>query len=368
MATWTGVGRYTTGLARALARIEGVEITQVIAAGEKPPVAPGDPAADAAVGACAVPDPIPTSKHPFALGGGRELGRIAREVAPDLTHCAHFPTPLPAPHPLVVTMHDLSPLLVPGIMPSAARRAAYRWWNGRAVRVADRIITDATFTVGEIERVFPRAVGRITPIPLGVDDFASGPIGPLPEPQVMMSGTPYLLSMGSTRSHKDLPTLLSAFAAIAPERPELWLLLVGADEPGYIARSLADASPEIRERVAFTGRVDDGTLRALMAGAAAFVFPSRYEGFGLPPLEAMALGTPAVVSDAASLLEVVGDAALTFAPGDVARLAVRLEALLADDRLRERHSAAGLMRARELTWSKTAAATLAVYREVTGGS
>ncbi len=194
-------------------------------------------------------------------------------------------------------MHDLTPLVVPGIMPSAARRAGYRWWNRRAVRVADRIITDATFTVGEIERVFPAAAGRITAIPLGVDDFASGPVGPLPEPLRSLAEKPYLLSMGSTRGHKDLPTLLSAFAAIAPARPELRLLLVGAEEPGYLDRVLADAAPAVRERVAFTGRVDDGALRALMAGAAVFVFPSRYEGFGLPPLEAMALGTPAVVAE-----------------------------------------------------------------------
>ena len=189
------------------------------------------------------------------------------------------------------------------------------------MRVADRIITDATFTVGEIERVFPAAAGRITAIPLGVDDFASGPVGPLPEPLRSLAEKPYLLSMGSTRGHKDLPTLLSAFAAIAPARPELRLLLVGAEEPGYLERVLADAAPAVRERVAFTGRVDDGALRALMAGAAVFAFPSRYEGFGLPPLEAMALGTPAVVADAASLPEVVGEGALTFAAGDSRALA-----------------------------------------------
>jgi glycosyltransferase involved in cell wall biosynthesis len=263
-------------------------------------------------------------------------------------------------------MHDLTPLLVPGVMPSAVKRFAYRWWNGRAVRVADHIITDATFTVGEIEGVFPSAAGRITPIALGVDNFATGAIGPLAEPQDLMAGTPYLLSMGSTRSHKDLPTLLSAFSAIAPERPDLWLLLVGADEPEYLSRALAGAAPAVRERVAFTGRVHDDTLRTLMAGAQAFVFPSRYEGFGLPPLEAMALGTPAVVADAASLPEAVGDGALTFAPGDSARLAVLLSVLLADSGLHERTSAAGLVRARELTWARTADATLAVYREVTG--
>jgi alpha-1,3-rhamnosyl/mannosyltransferase len=103
-----------------------------------------------------------------------------------------------------------------------------------------------------------------------------------------------------------------------------------------------------------------------MAGAAAFVFPSRYEGFGLPPVEAMALGTPAVVADAASLSEVVQDGALMFVPGDAAALAARLVALLDDAGLRERMVAAGLERASELTWARTAAATLAVYKQAAG--
>ena len=367
MATWTGVGRYTTGLARALAAIGGIELVQVTADGEQPPVPPG-PQEDKTGETTVVPRSRATSGHPFSPAGAMEFARVVREIEPDVTHCTHFPTPFPAPRPLVVTMHDLAPLLVRGVMPSRMRRIAYRWWNRRAVQVADHIITDATFTVGEIESVFPSAAGRITPIPLGVDDFVAGPIGPLQEPQDIMAGTPYLLSMGSTRSHKDLPTLLSAFAAIAPERPDLWLLLVGADEPGYLARVLADAEPDVRQRVAFTGRVSDNALRSLMAGAKAFVFPSRYEGFGLPPLEAMALGTPAVVADAASLGEAVGEGALTFTAGDSARLAVRLETLLADEGLHERTSAAGLVRARELTWARTAAATVAIYREVTDRS
>ena len=354
MATWTGVGRYTTGLARALARIEDVELILVTAVGEEPPVVAAES--------------IAAFKHPFALAGARELARIAREIAPDVTHCAHFPTPIPAPHPLVVTMHDLTPLVVSGIMPSAAKRAAYRWWNRRAVRVADRIITDATFTVGEIERVFPRAAGRVTAIPLGVDDFACGPTGPLPASLRTLAETPSLLSMGSTRGHKDLPTLLSAFVTIAPEYPQLQLLLVGADEPGYVQRTLAGAAPEVVKRVAFTGRLDDDALRTLMAGAMVFAFPSRYEGFGLPPLEAMAMGTPALVARAASLPEVVGDAALTFAPGDAESLAVQLKALLDDADLRQRMAAAGRERASEFTWARTAAATLAVYREATGRS
>ncbi len=367
MATWTGVGRYTVGLARALARVDGVELVQVVHAGEEPPVI-ATWGAERPDGLLPLPEPIWAHKHPFSIGGGRELARIVGGASPDITHCAHFPTPLPAPHPLVVTMHDLAPLLVPGVMPSALKRRVYRWWNQRAVRFADHIITDATFTVGEIEGVFPAAAGRITAISLGVDDFASAHADTPSAPHAASDGGPYVLSMGSTRDHKDLPTLLSAFALIAPDRPELRLLLVGADEPGYLDRELAHVAPGVRDRAAFTGRVSDADLRGLMAGASAFVFPSLYEGFGLPPIEAMALGTPALVADAASLPEAVGDGALIFAAGDVDALSHQLEELLADAGLHQRTSAAGLARAGELTWERTAEATLDVYRLVLGRS
>ncbi len=115
--------------------------------------------------------------------------------------------------------------------------------------------------------------------------------------------------------------------------------------------------------MAFTGRVSDAELRALYAGASAFVFPSRYEGFGLPPLEAMALGAPVVCADAASLPEVVGDAALLFPAGDAVALAAALSRVLDDLALRERLSRAGRERAARFTWERTAAATVAVYRE-----
>jgi len=350
MATWTGVGRYTTGLARALARCPEIDLIQVSAVGEEPPV----PALAS----------ISASKHPFTLAGGLELAGLSRGVDADVTHCTHFPTPVPASHPLVVTLHDLTPLVVDGIMPSVLRRAVYRWWNRRAVEVADHIITDASFTVGEIARVFPAAAGKVTAIPLGVDDFATGPLGELAEPLATVVGSPYLLSMGSTRPHKDLPTLLAAFGSIAENHPRLRLLLVGEGEPGYLASKMAGLPAAVRERVSFTGSVGDSALRALMARAEVFAFPSSYEGYGLPPLEAMALGTPAVVASAASLPEVVGDAALMFDPGDAAGLAERIRALLDDAGLRERTGRAGRARAGELTWERTAEATAAVYRAV----
>lgn len=343
MATWSGIGRYCNGLVRALAADPDITLVQMVAAGSEPPV----PAAES----------IEARHHPFTVRGALEFGRIARDAAPDLTHALHFPTPRPAAHPLVVTLQDLTPLTVPGVMPSAIKRAVYRRSIARAVRLADRIITPSLYSAEDVVRFFPGAEGRITPVLLAADDFTAGPVGPLPE---WLEGHRFVLSMGNTKPHKDLPTLLRAFATL-PDTT-LWLVLAGTDPGGYAASILGDDAAAARVR--FTGRVSDETLRALYASAEIFAFPSLYEGFGLPPLEAMALGTPVVVANAASLPEVVGDAAMVIEPGDVAGLARAIVSVVADAHASDRLSSAGRVRAAAFTWAHTAADTAAAYREV----
>jgi len=352
MVGWSGVGRYTTGLARALAARGDVELVQVCAAAGPPPV-PSGPGAEV----------VAASAHPFGVRGAFELGRLARKAQPDLVHCPQFPTPAPVRGPLVVTLHDLTPLLVPGVMPSAAKRIVYRRWNARVARLADRVIVPSHAAAADVQRSFPAARGKLAVTAEAADDFALGPRGPLTGVLAGLAAQPYLLSMGNTKPHKDLTTLLRAFARMRPPWRDLRLLLVGAEPPGYLGAGLADAPPDVRARVVFTGPVSDAELRALYAGASAFVFPSRSEGFGLPPLEAMALGAPVVCAHAASLPEVVGDAALLVPPGDAAALARTLARVLDDPALRERLSRAGRERAAQFTWERTAAATVAVYRE-----
>jgi glycosyltransferase involved in cell wall biosynthesis len=347
MASWSGIGRYSTGLARSLARADGVEIVQVVEVGSAAPV----PDAES----------IEARKHAFYPTGGLELGAIVRRVAPDLTHCLHVPTPLPAKHPLVVTIHDLTPLTVPEVMPSEIRRAAYRFWNFRASGEAERLLANSNATKCDLLRFYPHTDGHISVIPHAADEFAL--VEPLPVPAAIVGdGSPYLLSMGNTKASKDLPTLLRAFATLHAVQPELRLLLVGRDHPGYAASVLGDTPAAAR--VMFTGHVTDGVLRSLYAGAAAFVFPSRYEGFGLPPLEAMISGAPVVCSDAASLPEVVGDAALLFPRGDGAACAAQIARVLDDETLRASLLVAGTARTKLFTWERTAGQTLAVYREL----
>jgi glycosyltransferase involved in cell wall biosynthesis len=363
MALSGGIGRYTTGLARALAARDDVELLQVCPEGRPAPVTSGVAVQSVIAGA-----------HPFGPRGAVELAWIVRHARPDVVHCPHFPTPVPATAPLVVTLHDLAPLRFPGVMPSGVKRIAYRAWNSRAAREADVLVVPSRWTAGEIEAVFPKARGKLRVIAEAADDFSCGfagpanPAGPVVPAEFadgsqaeLVSG-PYLLSMGNTRPHKDLPTLLRAFALLAPSEPDLRLLLVGPRQPGYVDEAIPRAPAEIRGRVTFTGRVDDTQLQTLYAGAVIFVFPSRYEGFGLPPLEAMASGVPVVCADAASLPEVIGSAGVFFPAGDAPALCATLAQVMRDGVLRQELRRAGRERAALFSWARAAEETAAVYR------
>ncbi|MGO8683851.1 MAG: glycosyltransferase family 4 protein [Thermoleophilia bacterium] len=354
MASWSGVGRYTTGLVRALAVRDDVQIVQVCAAGTDLPVELGPRV-----------EVVFVEQGPFSLRGALELGRLARRVQPDLVHCLHFPTPLPAPVscPLVVTLHDLTPLVAPRVMPSLIKRAVYRRYNARAARVADRIIVPSRATAATVGRLFPAARRKLVFTAEAADDFSSGSAGPLSPHLAALTSTPYLLAMGNTKGHKDVPTLLRAFARLGSAGADVGLLLVGAEVPGYAEAVLAGVPADVRGRVAFTGHVSDAELRVLYAGATTFVSPSRHEGFGLPPLEAMALGAPVVCAAASSLPEVVGDAAVLFPAGNAEALAAALRSVLGDDVLRQRLRQAGRERAAQFTWQRTAAATVTIYHE-----
>lgn len=353
MASWAGVGRYTTGLARALAARDDLHLIAVCAPQGMSLLTP-HPRTEI----------VAAAAHPFGIRGALELGRVVRSTRPDLIHCLHFPTPVPVRAPLVVTLHDLTPLVLPGVMRSSLKRLVYRRWNARAVRLAGGLIVPSRATEKDVAKIFPAARQLLTVIPEAADDFSSGSPGTLPDSLARLTSSPYLLSMGNTKPHKDLPTLLRAFVMAATSRPEIRLLLAGTEPPGYLQTHLAGASAGVRSRVVFTGPVDDDELRTLYAGAAVFVFPSRYEGFGLPVLEAMALGAPVVCADAASLPEVAADAARLFPAGDSNALATVLAQVLDDSSLRADLVEEGRRRSAQFSWERTGKATVATYLKV----
>ena len=348
MACWSGVGRYTHGLVRALAAREDLSLVLATVPGAAP-IAPDS----------AHVRSVDAARHPFSALGMRELAAIARDQKPELVHCLHFPTPWPSEAPLVVTLHDLTPLLVPTSMPSRVKRATYRRLNRRAVRLATRISVPSGATASDVTRLFPGARDKTAVIPAASDDFANGDVGEVPK-ALALGDAPYVLTMGNTKPHKDLPTLLAAFQQLANEHPHLRLVLVGEEPPGYLDGLLPG---EPRARALFTGPVTDAELRALYSRATVFAFPSRYEGFGLPPLEAMSFGTPVIAARAASIPEVVGDAAVLFPPGDAGALAAGLGTVLTDAELREDLARKGQERAAEFSWTASAEKTAALYTD-----
>ncbi len=349
MAQWSGVGRYTRGLVRALAAIDGLSLILVTARGDEPILA-RSPSVTV----------LEADRHPFSARGMLELGGIVDHARADLLHCLHFPTPWRTHVPMVVTLHDLTPLVVPASMPSTLRRAVYRSLNARAVRGAGQVIVPSDSTARDVERLLGAPLGQMRVIPEAADDFAAGEVGDLPQ-GLINDRARYVLSMGNTKAHKDLPCLLAAFQRVLETRPDVHLLLVGEEPSGYLDAHLTG---DARSRVRFTGRVDDPQLRALYKSASVFAFPSRYEGFGLPPLEAMSFGSPVLAAKAASLPEVVGDAAVLFPPGDADALASELARMLDDAESRRVLGEKGRARAAEFTWARTARQTVDVYTEV----
>jgi glycosyltransferase involved in cell wall biosynthesis len=175
---------------------------------------------------------------------------------------------------------------------------------------------------------------------------------------------PYILYVGALTLRKNIARALEAFAELNSSHPGLCFVLAGPStwKKTPIASLLERLG--ITERVLLTGPLTDDDLPALYNGADLFVFPSLYEGFGLPPLEAMACGTPVVTSNASSLPEVVGDAAITVDPYDVDALSGAMRRVLTDPCLRDEMRQKGLARASGFTWERTARETVSVYRQV----
>jgi glycosyltransferase involved in cell wall biosynthesis len=275
--------------------------------------------------------------------------RLLRRLRPAITHFQHVVAPRYA-GPAVVTIHDLSFEREPKLM-GARDRFFFRTMVPRSVRRADRVIAVSQRTKRDLVERYGITDARISVIPNGVDGGFS-PDGP------GRDGSPYLLFVGALHARKDP---LGAIEALSLADSDLGLVLVGPDKGvGKEARRLVTRLG-LDDRVEFAGHVEKPALAALYRGAEALVFPSRYEGFGLPVLEAMASGTPVVATSAGAIPEVAGDAAVLVEPGDPVGLAGGIERALAD---RDRLVRAGLERARLYSWKETAQRTLAVYQEL----
>lgn len=261
----------------------------------------------------------------------------------------------------VVTIHDVTPIDHPEWQSPAFVRW-YRFMFPRLARRARVVLTDSEFSRGRIIETLGADPARVHAVPLGVDE-RFGVVTP-GEIQMMrqalrLPGARYVLSLGSLEPRKNLPRLLAAWSRLVPELDDdTWLLLAGARGPSSVFRGVG--LERMPPRVHATGFVPDALLPALYAGATVFAYPSLYEGFGLPPLEAMRAGVATVVSNCASLPEVVGNDALAVDPLDVDGLADAIRRLMHDDTLRTRLSELGRLRAASFTWERTAQRTRAL--------
>lgn len=341
-----GVRRYLEGLAPALLALENPPRLAALGGDAAPP------------GIVRVAEPL----HPPTNFGWSVVGlpRAARRAGVDVIHAPAYTGPFWAPVPVVLTIHDVSYERHPEWYPyrrDRLRRAFYR----RSARAAAHILTDSEFSAREIGEAYDISRDRLTVAPLGVDpNFAPPGLhqpGTVPSP-------PYLLHVGDLHVRRNLAMVVDAVirARARSGVKTLSLVLAGVDRGvGELLDALASARGA-SDVVARLGLVDDRHLRGLYGGAAALVYPSRYEGFGLPVLEAMACGTPVIASRAGSIPEVLGDAGTLLEPDDVEGWTEAIAAVVGDAGVSARMRAQGLARAAAFTWARTAAITADVYR------
>jgi glycosyltransferase involved in cell wall biosynthesis len=330
----TGDETYVAGLLRELAGTEGLRLAAVT---RRPDLVP------------AGIEPVELTARSQILRMAVRLPRLLRRLRPALAHFQHA-LPLACPSPAVVTIHDLSFEREPTLM-GLRERLIFRSVVPRAARLAARVIAVSELTKRDLVELYGIPDEKIVVVPNGVDPRFRAD-GPRPAGD-------YALVVGALQKRKDPQAAIEALALLG--NGKLRLVFAGPDRGGRAEAERAAERVGLRDRVDFRGYVSQDELAELYRGAACLVFPSRYEGFGLPALEAMASGTPVVATTAGALPEVAGDAAILVGERDPVAIAGGIERALAD---RDRLVRAGLERARLYTWAETARRTLAVYREL----
>lgn len=309
-------------------------------------------------------------------GGGEKLAKLlwpnfflpagAAAAGCDLVHCTTpYGTFMPCRYRNVITICDVTPLLFPGT------HGRLNVWHHRfalpaILRRADRIITISECSKRDIVRLYGVSPEKVAVTMLAADRrFSPHPAG-LPGAAVAGLPRPYILNVGTLEPRKNLDGLLRAFAAARRSGLDHTLVIAGAR--GWGDSRLAPLVEELglAGAVVFAGFIEDHDLPHLYTGADFFVYPSLYEGFGLPPLEAMACGCPVITSTVSSLPEVAGDAALLVNPHSEADLTDAIVRLAGDAGLRQALKEKGLKRSAGFSWEKTVEETLAVYSQVLG--
>ena len=366
-AHFPGIGRYVRNLAAALPPLLSADERLAILWNPSDPTA-WNPTSLASPQVQVVPAPvssfglrqqwaIPSLLRPYRSRGLRSA------VRRPLFHSTYYLMPYRPGLPTLLTVYDLIALLHPQTV-SLRARLFFRVATRLALTASERIVTISASARNDLLAHFPVDPSRVTPIPLATDPR----FRPQPADEIERVRTKYNLPdryifyLGINKPHKNLPRLIDAYARIPHSAFRIPLLIAGAWDDRY-PESRTLAAP-LGDSVRFFGPVDDADLPALHSAATLFAFPSLYEGFGLPVLEAMACGVPVICGNRSSLPEVAGDAALLVDPTDTDAISAAIRRVLEDGPLRRTLSEKSLAQAANFSWRRTAAETLAVYREM----
>lgn len=360
-----GIGRYTFNLAQALAKVlpAGDELT--LLHDPRQPNTRYDLAALAAQPGLRL---VEVRARNFSLVEQWRVPVALRRLKSSVYHSPYYVMPYWPGVPSVLTLFDLIPMLNPEDF-SPMARLSFAVAVRLAARAARRVITISQASANDLRKHLGLPEAVLSAIPLAADPmFVPQPAESVARVQARY-GLPadYVLYLGSNKPHKNLSGLVRAFVQLTPASVGGAELVIAGhwDERFPQARLAAQGAPD---RVRFLGPVAQADLPALYAGATLFVFPSIYEGFGLPPLEAMACGVPVACSNSSSLPEVVDDAALLFDPLDVEAISGALERACTDSALRADLAAHGLQRAQQFSWARTARQTLDLYDGLAGAN
>lgn len=308
------------------------------------------------------------SRNPFVRLGWQMTSQVRRDT-PALLH-VQYTAPLACPVPVVVSVHDVSFLENPEFFHRARVAQLTRTVRATIARAA-HVVTVSEFSRRSIERYYPDARGKTTVIPNAVSPHYRPMGAEVARKRIRAEfgiRPPYFLNVGDLQPRKNQVGLIQAFDALIAENPQLphRLVLVGQNKwEAPLVRQAAERS-RVNDRIHFTGYVNDDQLRLLYCAADAFLFPSFYEGFGIPILEAMACGCPVACSRTSAMPEVADGAAIFFdphQPGDIVRA---MRDLALDGEMRGRLGRLGQSRAAAFSWERAARQTLEVYYQVAG--
>ena len=320
---------------------------------------------------------VPLHQPERSLKGWWEFRAVLRRLDCDLVHVPNiFSVPRALPCPYVMTVHDMLEHMSLGRQRNDLWRSVHFQLTMRVLRGAARIFAVSNFTKTEMEKLFGISPERIEVVYNAIDErFLHGHASAADRELIAKRYQvtyPFLLYAGRVSAHKNVVRMIEAFSALKGELekerafPDLKLIIIGDDLSGNPDLRRTVVRSGVQNDVRFLGFVPIEVLRIFYDSAKIFVFPSLYEGFGLPPLEAMAHGTPVVTSNVSSLPEVVGNAAVLVNPENVFEIMRALHRVLLDQGLRERMKERSYVQAGKFSWEKSVRRILEVYRQVGG--